>query len=204
MFDWYCDLSKPERRTFTAAFAGWSVDAFDFTVYTFLIPTLIAAWSMTKAEAGLIATASLILSAVVGWAAGILADRFGRVRVLQITIVWFSLFTFLSGFTTSFEQLLVTRALQGLGFGGEWAVGSVLVGEMIRAQHRGNRRPASGVGHGEDVDLCVEREQMRREVGKRADARRRHAVVARVLPYLGNQLGHGFHRLAGVRDEHMG
>ena len=137
MFDWYRDLSKPERRTFTAAFAGWSVDAFDFTVYTFLIPTLIAAWSMTKAEAGLIATASLILSAIGGWAAGILADRFGRVRVLQITIVWFSLFTFLSGFTNSFEQLLVTRALQGLGFGGEWAVGSVLVGEMIRAQHRG-------------------------------------------------------------------
>ncbi len=137
MFDWYRDLSKPERRTLTAAFAGWSVDAFDFTVYTFLIPTLIAAWSMTKAEAGLIATASLILSAIGGWAAGILADRFGRVRVLQITIVWFSLFTFLSGFTNSFEQLLVTRALQGLGFGGEWAVGSVLVGEMIRAQHRG-------------------------------------------------------------------
>ncbi|MCW5619666.1 MAG: MFS transporter [Burkholderiales bacterium] len=72
-----------------------------------------------------------------GWLAGILADRLGRVRVLQITIVWFSFFTFLSGFTNSFEQLLVTRALQGLGFGGEWAVGSVLIGEMIRAQHRG-------------------------------------------------------------------
>ena len=57
--------------------------------------------------------------------------------MLQITITWFALFTFLSGFANSFWQLLVTRGLQGLGFGGEWAVGSVLMGETIRAQHRG-------------------------------------------------------------------
>jgi MFS family permease len=56
---------------------------------------------------------------------------------LQITIAWFAVFTFLSGFTNSFEQLLVTRGLQGLGFGGEWAAGSVLMGEVIAARHRG-------------------------------------------------------------------
>jgi MFS family permease len=137
MFGWFRDLTGPERRTFFAAFAGWSVDALDYMVYTFVIPTLIGAWGMSKGQAGLIATAALILSAVGGWAAGILADRIGRVKVLQITIVWFAFFTFLCGFTNSFEQLLVTRALQGLGFGGEWAVGSVLIGEMIRAEHRG-------------------------------------------------------------------
>lgn len=137
MFDWYAALSRPERRTLVAAFGGWSVDAFDFMIYTFLIATLKAAWGMSNTEAGLIATASLVLSAVGGWAAGILADRFGRVLMLQITIAWFALFTCLCGFTNSFEQLLVTRALQGLGFGGEWAVGSVLIGEMIRAEHRG-------------------------------------------------------------------
>lgn len=137
MLSWYRELSSPERKTFIAAFAGWSVDAVDFTVYTFLIPTLMATWAMSKGEAGLIATASLVLSAIGGWLAGILADRIGRVRVLQITVLWFSVCTFLSGFTHSFEQLLVTRALQGLGFGGEWAVGSVLIGEIIRAEHRG-------------------------------------------------------------------
>ena len=77
------------------------------------------------------------MSAVGGWLAGILADRFGRVKVLQFTILWFAVCTFLCGFTNSFEQFLVMRALQGLGFGGEWAVGSVLIGEMIRAEHRG-------------------------------------------------------------------
>ena len=85
----------------------------------------------------MLGTAALLISAVGGWLAGLLADRFGRARVLQITILWFALFTFLSGFTNSFWQLLITRGLQGLGFGGEWAVGSVLMGEAIRAQHRG-------------------------------------------------------------------
>jgi MFS family permease len=66
-----------------------------------------------------------------------LADRYGRVRVLQLTILWFSLFTFASGLTDNFWQLLVTRSLQGLGFGGEWAVGSVLISETIAPRARG-------------------------------------------------------------------
>jgi MFS family permease len=109
----------------------------DVMIYSFAVPTLIATWHITGGQAGLLATAALLISAVGGWAAGLVADRYGRVRVLQFTIAWFALFTFLSGFTNSFWQLLVTRGLQGLGFGGEWAVGSVLMGETIRAQHRG-------------------------------------------------------------------
>jgi MFS family permease len=125
-----------------AAYAGYGLDGFDFLIYTFVIPTLIALWGMDKAQAGYIASAALVTSAIGGWAAGILADRFGRVRVLQLTVVWFALFTCLSGFTHSFGQLFVTRALQGFGFGGEWAVGSVLVAETIEASHRGK---AAGV-----------------------------------------------------------
>jgi MFS family permease len=69
--------------------------------------------------------------------AGILADRFGRVQMLEVTIFWFAFFTFVSGFTQNFEQLLIARGLQGLGFGGEWAVGATLMGETIRARFRG-------------------------------------------------------------------
>ncbi len=97
----------------------------------------LAAWWMSKPQAGLIATASLILWAVGGWIVGILAAPIGRVKGLQITIAWFSVCTFVSAFTNSFEQLLIVRGLQGLGFGGEWAVGSVLIAETIRAKHRG-------------------------------------------------------------------
>jgi MFS family permease len=134
---WLAQLSPPERNTLVATFGGWALDGMDVMVYSFVIPSLIAAWQLTKGEAGLLGTAALLISAVGGWLAGMLADRFGRVRILQLTIVWFALFTFLCGFTQSYTQLLVTRGLQGLGFGGEWAVGSVLMGETIRAQHRG-------------------------------------------------------------------
>jgi MFS family permease len=134
---WVKDTSPAERRVLGAAFAGYGVDAFDYMVYTFLIPTLTVIWGLTKVEAGNIATAALVTSAVGGWAAGILADRYGRVVVLQGTVAWFTLFTVLSGFTHSYEQLLVTRALQGFGFGGEWSVGSVLIAETIQARYRG-------------------------------------------------------------------
>lgn len=125
-----------------AAYAGYGLDGFDFMVYTFVIPTLITLWGMSKAQAGYIASASLITSAIGGWGAGVLADRYGRVRVLQLTVVWFAAFTCLSGFTHSYGQLLFTRAMQGFGFGGEWCVGSVLVAETIEARHRGK---AAGV-----------------------------------------------------------
>lgn len=137
MFAWIRELTGQERKTLIATYGGWSVDAFDFMIYTFVIPTLMAAWGMTKGEAGIIATSALLMSALGGWMAGALSDRFGRVRMLQITIAWFAFFTFLCGFTGSFTELLIVRSLQGLGFGGEWAVGSVMIGEIIRAEHRG-------------------------------------------------------------------
>jgi MFS family permease len=137
MFKWYTELTKSEKRTYWACFSGWGLDAMDTQMYALAIPTLIALWGMTRGEAGLLGTTVLIMASLGGWAAGILADRYGRVRVLQITILWFSAFTLLSAFTNSFEQLMITRGLQGLGFGGEWAVGAVLISETIRPQVRG-------------------------------------------------------------------
>jgi len=134
---WLRHTTGRERRCLVAAFAGYGLDGFDYMIYTFLIPTLLGLWAMSKAQAGLIATGALLCSAIGGWAAGVLADRYGRVRILQLTVLWFALFTFLSGFTTSYSQLLLTRSLQGLGFGGEWSVGSVLVAETIAARYRG-------------------------------------------------------------------
>ena len=105
--------------------------------YTFVVPSLLSSWHINTGRAGALGTAALLVSAAGGWGTGLLADRYGRARMLQITIVWFAFFTFLSGFTHSFWQLFATRALQGLGFGGEWAVGSVLMGEVIGARYRG-------------------------------------------------------------------
>ncbi len=134
---WFLNLSRDEGSALVATFAGWMLDGMDVMVFSFVIPTLIAIWGITQSEAGLLGTSALIVSSIGGWIAGLCADRFGRVRMLQITILWFAFFTFLSGFTNSYHQLLIVRGLQGLGFGGEWAVGSVLMGETIRREFRG-------------------------------------------------------------------
>src|SRR5437764_7159523 len=134
---WYGELAPREKRTFWACFGGWALDAMDVQIFSFAIPAIIAAFQLSNVDAGLIGTVTLLTSACGGWVAGALADRFGRVRTLQITILWFAFFTLLCGFAQSYTQLLIFRALMGFGFGGEWAAGAVLIGEVITAQHRG-------------------------------------------------------------------
>jgi MFS family permease len=130
-------LTSRERHAFVACAGGWALDAMDVQLYSFVIPALIATWGITRAQAGALGTAALLVSAVGGWFAGWFADRYGRVLALQAAILWFAVFTFLSGLAQNFEQLFATRAIMGLGFGGEWAAGAVLLGEVVRAEHRG-------------------------------------------------------------------
>ncbi|AVT79976.1 MFS transporter [Rhodopseudomonas palustris] len=133
----YKDMTVTEKRTFWACATGWALDGMDFMIYPLVIGTIIALWKVDAGSAGLAGTVTLLASAVGGWAAGYLADRIGRVRTLQLTIIWFSLFSLLCAFAQNFEQLLILRALLGFGFGGEWAAGAVLIGETIRPQYRG-------------------------------------------------------------------
>ncbi len=137
MLAWFGELNAKERRTMGACFGGWALDAFDVQMYSFVIPTLIALWGLSRGQAGLIGTVTLLISSLGGWFSGSLADRFGRVRMLQITILWYSVLTFLCAFAQNFEQLFVLRALHGFGFGGEWAAGAVLMGEVVRDKYRG-------------------------------------------------------------------
>src|SRR3984893_12012183 len=136
MLAWVKDLNPRERRTMGACFGGWSLDAFDVQMYSFVIPPVIALWGLSKGEAELIGTVTLLISSLGGWFSGTLADRFGRVRMLQITILWYSVFTFLCAFAQNFEQLFVLRALHGLGFGGGW-------GRRCGADGRGDPRQVS-------------------------------------------------------------
>jgi MFS family permease len=137
MFAWIKDLTTRERRTMIACFGGWSLDALDVQIFSFVIPALLVQWHISTGEAGELATITLLVSAFGGWIAGAAADKIGRVRVLQIAILWYAVFTFLCGFAQNFNQLFVLRAMQGFGFGGEWAAGAVLMGEVIRDQYRG-------------------------------------------------------------------
>jgi MFS family permease len=133
---WYRSISLNEKRAFWSCKIGYMMDAMDTMFLSFVIPTLIAVWHLEKSQAGLIGTVTLLASALGGWMAGLLSDRYGRVRALQITILWFAVFTLLCALAQNFSQLLVARGLMGLGFGGEWTAGAVLIGEVIRARDR--------------------------------------------------------------------
>jgi MFS family permease len=137
MFGWLGELTPVERRTMIGCLGGWSLDALDVQIFSFVIPTLLTVWGISRADAGVLGTVTLLVSAIGGWLAGALSDRYGRVAVLQITILWYAFFTFLCGFAQDFNQLFVFRALQGLGFGAEWSAGAVLMGEVIRDRYRG-------------------------------------------------------------------
>lgn len=137
MFRWFTQVGPSERRTFWACFGGWSLDAMDAQMFSLVIPTLLTSWHISKADAGWLTAVTLVAGALGGWIAGYASDRFGRVRVLQVTILWYSVFTFAIGLAQNFEQLMAARVLQGIGFGGEWAAGAVLMAETIRDKHRG-------------------------------------------------------------------
>jgi len=137
MFKWFKEVSGNERRTFWACFGGWALDSLDVQMFSLVIPAIIAEWSISRTQAGMVSGVTLVASALGGWVAGMLSDRFGRVKTLQWTVAFFSLFTFLCAFAQNYPQFLILKTLQGFGFGGEWAAGAVLMAETIRAEHRG-------------------------------------------------------------------
>lgn len=137
LFAFFPAMGVEERRAFWACFGGWTLDAMDFMLYPLVISTIITLWNIPKGQAGLIVTATLLSSAAGGWVTGYFGDRIGRVRCLQFTILWYAGFTLLCAIAQNYAQLFAFRALLGLGFGGEWAVGAVLIGETVRPHHRG-------------------------------------------------------------------
>jgi len=159
MSNWYSESSPLERRTFWASFGGWALDALDVQMFGLAIPALIAAFGISKADAGLLGSVTLFFGAFGGWLGGALGDRFGRVKALQITVATFALATFASAFAMNYTQLLALKAIQGLGFGAEWACGAVLMAEIIRPEHRGRAlgtvQSAWAVGWGAAVLLSA-------------------------------------------------
>ncbi|MYS69840.1 MFS transporter [Streptomyces sp. SID5926] len=134
---WYRSLSREHRPVFWAGFAGWGLDAFDFNTLPLALGAIATSFSLSSTESGWIMTVTLLASAVGGALAGMLSDRLGRVRILMITIATFAVFTALSGLSQNYEQMLVFKGFQGLGFGGEFAAGAVLIAEVAPAEQRG-------------------------------------------------------------------
>ncbi|MCM6775501.1 MFS transporter [Nocardia sp. CDC159] len=136
-FDWFRTLGARGKRAFIGAFGGYGLDSYDFQVLPLSLGAIASYFAISTGQSGLLTTVTLVVSALGGAIAGTLADRIGRVRTLQLTIAMYAIFTVLCGFAWNFESLMVFRALQGLGFGGEWAAGAILVAEYARPEYRG-------------------------------------------------------------------
>jgi SHS family lactate transporter-like MFS transporter len=142
---WYRQVNADQWRAFWATFLGWVLDGFDFTILTFVLIDIQRAFTVDSFLAGILGTVTLTMRLVGGALAGTAADRWGRKLPLMLSILWFSLFAALSGFSTSYGMLFAFRALFGIGMGGEWAAGMPLVLEHWPAHLRGT---ASGLLQG--------------------------------------------------------
>src|SRR5688572_16842677 len=133
---WYRTITADQWRTLAAAKLGWMLDAMDFMLYAMAIGQLRTYFGFNDATAGMLGTVTLVMSGVGGVLFGYLADRFGRTRALMGTILVFSFASLGAATSQSVLQLLLWRALLGIGMGGEWASGAVLISETWPAAHR--------------------------------------------------------------------
>jgi len=142
---WYRQVSASEWKTFLTTFTAWTLDAFDFTILTFVLIDIQQSFSVNRALAGLLGTVTLLFRTVGGIGAGTLADRSGRKGPILFSIAWYTVFAFLSGLSTSYVMLFAFRGLFGIGMGGMWAAGMPLALEQWPARFRGI---ASGILQG--------------------------------------------------------
>lgn len=123
------DATPRQRRALAASTLGWMLDGMDVTLYAMALSELLRDLQLTKAQAGLLASLTLIASAAGGILFGFFADRFGRRAALILSIAIYSAFSGFCGMSTTVWQLAIFRVGVGLGMGGEWATGAALVSE---------------------------------------------------------------------------
>jgi len=130
-------MQTNSRHAVLAGFLGWTLDAFDFFVVVFLYDDLAAAFHVDKKL--IIATTAFTLAfrPVGALIFGTLADRFGRRGPLMANVIYFSIIELLCGFSQTYTQFLILRALFGIGMGGEWGVGASLAMENVPVKWRG-------------------------------------------------------------------
>ena len=142
---WYRQVSSAQWKAFLTTFFAWVLDAFDFTILTFVLVDIQQSFSVNKALAGLLGTVTLLFRVVGGIGAGTIADRYGRKGPILFSIAWFTAFAVLSGASTSYVMLFAFRGLFGIGMGGMWAAGMPLALEHWPQHLRGI---ASGILQG--------------------------------------------------------
>src|ERR1700680_2145267 len=134
---WWKEPTKDQWIAWWAAWLGWTLDAFDFTVFLLIMVPISQEFGVPMTAVAAVFTITLWLRLVGATASGWLADRVGRKIPLMISILWYSICNFIAGFSPSFMFLFVFRALLGIGMGAEWPAGAALAMEQWPIRSRG-------------------------------------------------------------------
>ena len=124
-------FSRLHKRVFSSTAAGYMFDAFDIGLLSFIMPALAADLHLTLPQIGMVFTTTFLGMFLGAMISGQIADRFGRLKVFQYTLLIFAFGTAATGFIHSFGALLVLRFITGLGLGGEQPVAFTYVSEMV-------------------------------------------------------------------------
>src|SRR5215468_1736185 len=134
---WWKEPTKDQWYAYIAAWLGWTLDAFDFTVFFLIILPISQEFGVPITAVAIIATLTLWMRLIGATAAGWIGDRMGRRAPLMISILWYSICNFIAGFSPSFTFLLIFRTLLGIGMGAEWPAGAALAMESWPVRSRG-------------------------------------------------------------------
>src|ERR1044071_3869505 len=134
---WWKEPTKDQWYAYTAAWLGWTLDAFDFTIFLLIMVPIAKEFDVPITAVTIVFTLTLWLRLLGATAAGWMADRMGRKTPLMISILWYSICNFIAGFSPSFTFLLIFRALLGIGMGAEWPAGAALAMETWPIRSRG-------------------------------------------------------------------
>jgi SHS family lactate transporter-like MFS transporter len=134
---WWKEPTKDQWYAFVAAWLGWTLDAFDFTVFLVLVTSIAKEFDAPLTAVTLVFTLTLWMRLLGAVASGWMADRMGRKAPLMISILWYSVCNFIAGFSPSFIFLLIIRTILGIGMGAEWPAGAALAMETWPIRSRG-------------------------------------------------------------------
>ena len=134
---WWKEPTKDQWMAWWAAWLGWTLDAFDFTIFLLIMVPIAKEFNVPLTAVTVVFTITLWMRLFGAVASGWLADRVGRKTPLMISILWYSLCNFIAGFSPSFWFLFLFRALLGIGMGAEWPAGASLAMESWPARSRG-------------------------------------------------------------------
>ena len=130
-------LDRVQRNTFIACFLGWTLDALDFFLLTFVFSSVGQEFGRSIEQVTFAITLTLMMRPIGAFIFGWLGDRFGRRIPLMIDIVFYSVIELLTAFAPNFGTFLLLRALFGIGMGGEWGLGASLAMESLPTHTRG-------------------------------------------------------------------